>query len=284
MALPPPPSTGIDFSYEWRQWLHEVYKELGMASSNFYADVAQGKVPGHRLIHKFGAGSVGTTPTPVTSSGVWRTPTSPVALEFVSDNVNDATGGTGATKVIIQGIDSDWNEPTEEIDTDGTTAVALSTSLMRLHRWYVSQSGSYADDVTASHAGTLTVRVAGGGAIWDTIQGVSPFPGQSEIGVLTIPIGYTGYILSKNMFTDTGKTANIYFMQRPVANDTTTPYGGTRRILERDIGIAGGYNIPYVSPKGPFVGPCDIGFMAEVTVGTADISVDYEMLLIQDGY
>ena len=284
MALPPPPSVNIEFNYEWRQWLHEVYKELGMASSDFYADVAQGKVPGHRIIHKFGSGNVGTSPVPVTSSGVWKTPTTETALEIVSNNAADDVGSTGATKVTIHGIDTNWVATIEEVELNGTTAVPLTIDILRLHRWYVSESGSYADETTASHVGTLTIREAGVGATWDTIQGVSPFPGQSEIGVLTIPYGHTGYILAKNIFTDTTKQANVYFLQRPFANDIITPYAGVRKIIERDIGVSGQYSIDYKIPKGPFVGPCDIGFMAEVTVGTADVSVEYEMLLVQDGY
>lgn len=250
--------------------------------TDYFVEIAKGNVPGHRIIHKFGAGSVGTVPTPVTASGLWRTPTAPVSLEFVSDNANDTLLGTGARKITVHGIDSNWNETVEEIETNGLTAVPLTLNLVRLHRWYVSESGTYADETSASYSGNLTIREAGGGATWDTILGVSPFPAQSEIGVLTIPAGFTGYILSKNIFTDTSKVANVYFLQREVADDVISPFGGVRKIIERDIGITGGYNIQYKVPKGPFVGPLDIGFMAEVSTGTADVSVEYEMLLVAD--
>lgn len=261
-----------------------VAVEGSVTSKSFLIEVAKGNIAGHRIIDKFGHGQVGTTPAPVTSSGIWKTPTSPVALEFLSDSVNDATGGTGATKITIQGIDLNWNETTEEISTNGTTAVPILTNLIRLHRWYVSESGSYANETTASHSGTLTIRESGGGDTWDTIDGSSPFSGQSEIGVATIPIGFTAYVLSKSIFTDTSKSANIYFLQRPLANDVTTPFAGTRRIIERDIGVSGGYAVVFQAPKGAFVGPCDIGFMAEVSVGSADVSVDFQMLIIEDGY
>ena len=254
------------------------------SAGDFLVAVAEGRVPGHRVIHKFGSGNVSTTPIPVTASGLWRTPTATVNLEFVSNNVNDTVNGTGARKITVHGIDADWNETVEVIETNGTTAVPLTLPLLRLHRWYVSESGTYADETSASYAGELSIQELGGGALWDSILGTLPFPAQSEIGVLTIPIGYTGYILSKNIFTDTSKSANIYFIQRPFANDVVAPYTGIRKIIERDIGVTGGYNVNYRVPKGPFVGPCDIGFMAHVSVGSADVSVEYEMLLIEDGY
>ena len=261
-----------------------IVSEMLDFRGDYLIRVARGLIPGHRVLHKFGHGSVGTTPAPVTSSGFWRTPTVAAALEFISDNINDTAGGSGATKIVIQGINEDWNETSEEIETDGTTAVQLTTNLIRLHRWYVSESGTYADETNVSHAGTLTIRVSGGGDVWDLIPGDSPFPGQSEIGVITVPTGYTAYILSKNIFTDTNKLADVYMMQRPFADDVTTPYTGARRIIERDIGVSGAYGVNYSAPKGPFVGPCDIGFMAKVTSGTADVSVDFEILIIQDGY
>lgn len=65
-------------------------------TDDYLIKVARGLVPGHRIVHKFGHGIAGTNPTPVTSSGFWRTPIAPVALEFLSDNINDSAGGSGA--------------------------------------------------------------------------------------------------------------------------------------------------------------------------------------------
>jgi len=247
-------------------------------------DIARGLVPGHRIVHKFGFGEVGTTPSAISPIGSFNTPLAATELEFVSDDTDDDVGGTGATKIVIQGLDASWEEVTQEIETNGTTAVPIPIDLIRLYRWYVSESGTYAGNVTASYAGTLIIREAGAGPTWETIEGTLPFSGQSEIGVYTVPIGYTGYLLSKHIFTDTSKIADVYLMHRPFANDVTTPFTGTRRMVERDIGLTGSFNVTYAVPKGPFVGPCDIGFMGRVASSTAGISVEFELLLIEDGY
>lgn len=148
----------------------------------------------------------------------------------------------------------------------------------------MSESGTYADETTASHNGTLTIRSVVGGIVWDTISANQPFAAQSEIGVAAIPIGFTGYILSKNIFVDTAQTADIYLMQRQFANDVIAPYKGVRRLVERDIGVSGAYNVEFKIPKGPFIGPADIGFMAEVSAQPSPVSVDFEILIIEDGF
>lgn len=249
----------------------------------FYLEVAKGNVAKHSLVHKFGAHNITTTLEPITHGGFYRTPTSATALEVVSSSANDTnTAGTGAREVTIIGLDSSWNEVSQTVNLNGTTAVALGTNLIRLYRWYVSVSGTYADQSNGSHAGTLTIQESGGGNVWSTIT-ATPFPtGQSQIGVYTVPTGYTAYLLSKNVFVDTAKTADIYFFQRPNTDDVSSPYSGTMRLFEREVGVQGGFELRTVAPKGPFVGPCDIGFMGIVSAGTGECSVEFELLLIED--
>ena len=242
--------------------------------------IATGEVDNFRVIHKFGAGELSTTFNPVTRSGFYRTPTTAVELEFVSNSATDIFTGTGAREITIEGLNATWERVIFTIETNGTSAVTLPHNLTRLYRWFVSSSGTYADQAAASHQGELTIRESGGGDIWSIIP-IAPFPiGQSEIGVVSIPKGETAYVLQKSFFTDTTKTADIYFYQRCNINDTTAPYSGTMRLVEREVGVTGGFSLEFVVPKGPFIGPCDIGFMGEVSTGTADSSVEFEIVII----
>jgi len=254
-------------------------------SREFYLEVAKGNIPKHSIINKFGSGTLTTTLLPVTQANTYQTPTSPVSLELVSSAVGDAQSGTGAREITFIGLDSNWEEQTVTVSThatDGTVAVAIPGTWLRLYRWYVSQSGAYATETTGSHVGILTVRVSGGGTTWDTMP-ISPFPvGQSQIGAYTIPAGYTGYLIAKNITVDASKVTDLYFFQRPLADDVTTPFTGAMRMLEREIGITTPFNQPFVLPKGPFVGPCDVGFMGKVALTTGVASVEFSLLLVQD--
>ncbi|MCK5504212.1 MAG: hypothetical protein KAJ10_03575 [Thermodesulfovibrionia bacterium] len=261
--------------------------EAGAAlTADFLVEVGRGNIPGYSVVHKFGAGVLTTTPSPVTISGAYQTPIANTALEFVSDSANDTAAGSGAQEITIEYIvdagGGVWNRATQTLETNGVAAVALPVDVIRIDRWYVTRSGAYASPTAASHAGNLTIRVAGAGATWSTIPN-TPIPvAQSQIGAATIPSGTTAYLFSKNVFIDTSKTADVYFFQRENANDVTTPFTGIRRLLEREIGIQGGFSVDFRAPKGPFVGPCDLGFIGVVSSGTADISVEYELLLIDD--
>lgn len=256
---------------------------MGINRKNpFYLEVSKGKIDGHILVHKFGAGAVTTTLAPVSQLNKYQTPTTAVALEVVSDDAQDNASGTGAREITIIGLDENWNEVTQTVVPTGVTPVALDTNLIRMYRWYVSSSGTYATQTAGSHAGNLTIQVSGAGATWDTIP-ITPFPvGQSQIGAYTIPIGKTGYLVGKLVFTDTAKVADVYMFQRNNADDVTAPYTGTMRLIEREVGVAGGFDHHFEAPKNGFVGPCDIGFLAKVTSGTAEMSVEFELLVVDN--
>lgn len=266
------------------QRLRDVIQELeGQVGTDFYLEVARGAKPGYTLLHKFGASQLPSgTFQAVTFTGVYQTPTTAQALEFVSTSAQDGAGGTGAREVTVCGMNAAWERITQTVTTNGTTAVALDTDLIRLCRWWVSSSGSYAATTTASQAGDLTIQASGGGTVWDTIPFSPLGESQSSIGAYTIAAGETGYLLSKSMFVDSNKDADIYFFQRQNADDVTVPYAGARRVIEKDLAITGAFSQKTVSPKFPFPGPCDIGFMGKGNGATADVSVEFEILLISD--
>ena len=251
-------------------------------SEDFLIEVQKGNVRGHSIIHKFGSLNVGTVLTPVCVSGFYRTPTVDTALELVSDDATDNSAGIGAREVTIVGLDDTWNEVTQTVVPNGVTPVALSTNLIRLYRMFVSSSGTYPGVTTGSHAGNLTIQESGGGIVWSAIPNV-PLPlGQSKIGFYTISIGKTGYVLSIHVIVDSNKSVDAYMLQRPNADDVTSPYAGALRVLKEFIGTKGDVNLVIRSPDDPLVGPADIGFLAQVASGSGAISVDFEILLVDD--
>lgn len=262
----------------------DVSKAYPIPTGDFWEAVAHGDVAGHSIIHKFGSALATTTLKPISLILDYQTPTAPVALEVVSDAGADATGGIGATKITVVGLDANWDEVIQVIDMAGVTPVAIPTSLFRLYRWYVSESGSYATSTVGSHVGNLSIQVAGAGAVWSTIPIVPLARGQSEIAAYTIPIGFTGYLVSKSVHVASTKICDFYFFQRPNADDVITPYTGTFRITELESGVDSQSDTLFRAPKGPHVGPCDIGFMAKMNTGSAVVSAEFELLLIQDGF
>ena len=256
--------------------------------ADFYLEVSKGSVPKHSIVNKFGRnGAVGTSLAFISISGQYQSPIAATSLEILSGSTADGSAGAGARKVKVVGLDASWNEVTVEVTMNGTTAVALGTQFIRVYRMYVSESGAYATILAPSHLGRITLRTAGGGATWciiDTIEGTATGfgIGQTQVAGYTIPNGYTGYLLSKTVTVESAKPASIYFFKRENADDVTTPFTGAMRLFEQNDGIAQPFNVGLKSPLQVFPAKTDVGFFAKVGTGTASVSTEFQLLLVQD--
>lgn len=245
--------------------------------------IAKGSYPGHSVIHKFGSALVTTTLAPITRSGFYRTPTALTALEVVAGSDNDTANGSGAREVTLTGLGAGWVEVSQSVATSGTSAAAVPTSLLRLYRWYVSASGTYATQSAGSHASALTVREAGGGQTWSTIDLVGGLGrGQSLIGAFTVPSGKTAWLTALSATVDTSKTVSLFFFQRPAASDVAAPYSGAMRVIRQAYGLSSDWAAVITIPDGPFVGPCDLGVLGQVSLTSAEVAVDFELILVDN--
>jgi hypothetical protein len=248
----------------------------------FKTQCVSGLVEGTRIITKFGTSSIGTNITPVTQSGFYRTPTTTVSLEILSNNSNDTFLGTGGRTIEIIGLDANFNEIVQIVEMNGTIPVSIPIPLIRAYRLSLLTSGTYADQITGSHLGAITLREAGGGQTWALISN-SPFPlAQSQIGVTSIPINKTAYMFSRNITVDSVKSADVFLFERQNINDVTIPFTGILKMIQKNIGITGKDSEVFQSPLGPFKGPSDLGFMGVFGTGTGDISVDFQLLLVDN--
>ena len=255
--------------------------------ADFYTEVRKGNVPKHSIVQKFGAiSNVTTTLTPVTTSGKYPTPLITVPLEVVSDdNVNDKAGGAGALTITIEGISNTngpWTREVQTVALNGTTPVVLPNNMLRVDRMYVASSGAYATAIIPSHNSVISVREVSGGAIWQTLFPTGSFGlAQSEIAVYTIAKGTTGYFLGKSVYLEDTKTANIFLFVRDGADVVTAPFAPMRvKELERNLRVNATR-----TPNAPLLkitGPADVGFIAQSTSTTTSVSIEFELLLVED--
>ena len=254
-----------------------------------WMDIARGLQGGVSTILKFGRNSaVGTSFVPVCLGGTYNTPqsTGATALRIkAGGDANDTAAGTGARVVEIEGLDENFVFVEETITTNGTLASApTTTTFTRVFRAYVVESGTYASQSAASHAGQITIENAAGTEDWLYIDNSNFAKGQSEIGAYTIPAGKTGYVKLRDVSIDSGKTVDIIFFQRGNADETAAPYTAMRAqsvVAGVACGSIESFGLVEV-PFGPYAGPTDIGFMAKVTSGTASVSVEFEIILVDE--
>ena len=181
----------------------------------FNLQVARGQVENHKHILKFGFNPDvnGTEETIWDVGGVYAYPSGAVAMTATT------TAGVPSTdngvKIIIQGLDSDYNEVSEEVTLAGAGTATTTQTFIRVFRAYVS----------GSQAPTANVNIANGGT---TYARVSLNENQTLMAVWTVPAGYTAYLLRKSISLGTANT-NQYITARLLARE----YGGVFRVQEK---------------------------------------------------
>ena len=180
-------------------------------------EVAKGTIEGASIINKFGQNiAVGTTLVPVTSIGAYNTPQVSGATTLrikAGGDANDTAAGTGAREITLVGLDETGSILIEALVTAGASASAVTTgTFMRLYTMSVSESGSYANASTSSHADVITVENGTGGTDWGTIDVVDTFAGsRSNIASYSVPLGFTAYMFKWDVSIESTKQLICYF-------------------------------------------------------------------------
>ena len=120
-------------------------------------------------------------------TGLIPIPSTPESLEIVSSSADDTAAGIGARTVLLTTLDGDFNEITQTVIMNGITPVALTGTHLRLNQGIVATVGS-----NLLNVGTLTIRVAGGGAD----RGYITTRGALNQAKITAPAGHHIDLLS----------------------------------------------------------------------------------------
>ena len=250
-------------------------------------ELIQNLVEGHTVIHKFGANeAIGTTYVPITYGGIYRTPQVAAAttVRIKAGDVLDTAAGTGAREITIVGLDENFIEQTVTLATAGTSASAnTAVTFVRIYRAYVSESGRYAlaTSTGGSHEENVTIENSAGTEDWLTIPKSGFSFSQSEVSAYTVPAGYTAFINTIIVSVDSTKTASVLGFTRADADDAAPPYQAARVFLELGA-VSGEEEIIPNTPFGPYSEKTDIVFMAKVPSSTAEVDIDFEIILIEN--
>lgn len=246
-------------------------------------DIGRGDARGWSYVHVFGRhAALDGTLTPITNSGIFQTPQATGAKQLrikTGGNANDTAAGSGAREITLVGMDASGDIITEAVATAGASASAATTqSFIRLFKVYVSASGTYATATAGSHAAAITIEASDGSADWAAISDTTAARGQSQIGVYTIPRGYTGYLRDFSIGIDATKNATLLLYKRTNILETAAPYSA-RILLEEFTGIQG-YVTHEHHPMHELPALTDIGFMGYGSdAQPADASITFSLLL-----
>ena len=241
-------------------------------SEPFELQVSRGQVPYHAPANIF---AYGTTPA---TAGLFRTiwenmatadyvfPSSASTLTLVS------TVNTDTATITITGLDASYNLLSENLALNGTTNVTTVNSYFRIN--------SIAVSVGSATNPTGVVTLSGGGNIYaqintTTVSGSTTSIGVSQMGVYTVPTGYTFYGWRYGAYSSfNGNTAN-YTTYRAITNASS----GVQRVI-----VQTPFNTNYEVQRHypfPYAAGTDLRFQIASSVATAAVvSVNIGGILI----
>ena len=248
------------------------------AMLDWYVYILQGRYPGHDIVAKFGRNSdvdMAAVEDVTITGGTITWQTTAQFIEIASDDADDTAAGAGAQQLQIFGLDANFALQDESIELDGTSTVTSEKRYIRLFRAFTCRTGTY----HGSNQGAITLTYATSS---DTALTIAADAGQTEFAGYTIPAGKTGYLVSLDINVDSQKTATVSCHQYPNADDVTAPYSGAqRRVLTFD-GLTGNNAPPRRTPI-EFAAKTDIWWRADAAANHTAVSIDFDILLIDDG-
>ena len=188
----------------------------------FELQVVRGQVENHKTVFKFGYNPDvdGTEETVWDVGGIYAYPSSAVVMTVTTDAGTPANDN-GVT-VIIEGLDGDFNEISDEVTLAGAGTATTTKTFFRANRAYVSGSQEPTVNLNITNGGTTYARI--------TVE-----ENQTLMAMWTVPAGYTGFLDHVNIATGT-TNANQYITAQIVQRQL----GGVFRVMMKQTLGSGG--------------------------------------------
>jgi len=257
-------------------------------TNDFLADVAAGKVVGYSIVEKFGHNNDPATASLVDVNILNTNHAFLIAadrMDVYSSSADDNPSAAGAHRIMVEGLDANFDVLTEEIALntgDGTIAVTTTGSFIRIHRAYVSQSGTYGGTATPSHLGNITIETNGTNVAQVQIDTTNIAVGQTQVARYTIPNGFTGILIGYHVSVDSSKSVDAYLFQRPNADSVASSFTGAMRLVFVDDAVTGTLSRPRHLLGQNFPEKTDIWAAAQAASNNSKLSVDFTILLIDN--
>lgn len=248
------------------------------------AQIARGNMRLAHIHHQFGRNTAcGTSYTPVTDNGVYRTPQVAGATQLrikAGGNAADTSDGAGARSVMLHGLNASGDEVREVVTTAGASAsAATANSFIRLYHAEVAGSGTYGTQSAGSHVGDITIENAAGTEDWAQIQTNGFASSATAIGSLSIPRNHAGLVTSMQINVDEAKTTDIIILKREGVTEASAPYKPIMK-LQEFLGVSSSISVQFETPI-KFTELTDVGVLAKVSNGTGAVSVDMEVIMLE---
>jgi len=141
--------------------MSQDYDSISVRPSDFHTEVALGRRQGMTTWNKFGYNNNVDSASPeviASFGGTFQYITSGETIDIVSSSVNDDLVGTGVQRIVVTGVDENWDQQVEVVEMDGTTTVTTTTQWIGINRVSIFKAGS-----GGTNAGTITITATSSG-------------------------------------------------------------------------------------------------------------------------
>jgi hypothetical protein len=235
----------------------------------YYLAVAQGLIPNTSQVNIFAfSDSVKTTfytLWELTGTTQYAFPASAVTMTLASTSALDNTRAT----ILINGLDSSWNQISETIALNGTSNVTTVNSYLRINSMIMTSTGTG----QTTNVGTITAKNSG-----ITYSVISIGISRSQAAVYSVPNGYTMYITSINAFNGDAAAGNaINYQVKTTNNAQTNPVTLTVLQTAWDQRYQVIRNNPF-----PYTQKIDIQWQYSTASGTHSVGIILQGLLVKN--
>ena len=245
--------------------------------NDFYLLVAEGKIPGKKIIQKFGKNpAVGTTGFDTIWNGggsyTGFNATAAETVTIVSDDTNDTLLGTGLRTLRIFGLDADGLEQTEDIDMNGSAGTTSIKSYLRLDKakGLTAGGGTY-----STNLGNITI--AQSVTVANVFAVIPTGYGSTMIAAYTIPADKRGYIMTQSAAIANKQSAAVDIRIKAKVPGTVFTVNGEAALNSQGTGfIERKFNIPGQLPP-----MTDLFIEAEASA-TVAVSAFLDILLVDE--
>lgn len=162
-------------------------------NEDFHLQVARGQVQGHRAVTFGGFNTdIDQVWETIWADGTLTFPAAATVMKISSSSAADVnTSGTGAWKVLISGLDAQYNEISETVNLNGQTAVNTTKEYFKVNGFAVTAVGTGGTAAGNIYAGSGVVTAGVPATVYEYI----PLGWNNrQTAVYTVPAGYTGYV------------------------------------------------------------------------------------------
>jgi len=241
---------------------HEIRSISQVGTSEpFELQVARGQIPGHHFRHVLGeVPSMSQNET----GTIWDIDDTNYPWSAFADagtlSVARASASDADKKVIIYGLDADYNEIVDEVVLAAASGNVTAKSFIRIHSARMNGTSDNVGNVTITKGGTTVARILAG-------------VGNTLMGIYTVPAGYTAYLTQGVMTIQNGGDATGTFFYR---------VPGDRFIIGHRFEVASSeYHYAFTCP---FAVPAksDLDVRASVRTNNSLVTAAFDLILIQN--